>query len=56
VNLRKIGVMTTIVVSFIEAVTGSMTGALVFWLALFSAAAANSPADQKTAELDRRWM
>ena len=55
-NIRKIGVVTTIVVSFVEAVTGSMTGALVFWLALFSAAVANAPAENETAELDRRWM
>ena len=36
--LKKIGVVVTIALSFIEAAYGSPTGALVFWLTLFWAA------------------
>ena len=54
-NLRKIGVVATIVGSFVEAAAGSTSGALVFWLTLFSAAVM-SEADERPAGEDRRFM
>jgi hypothetical protein len=54
-HFQKIGVLATIVVSFIEAACGSSTGAVVFWITLFSAAAM-SGADRPHAGGYRRLM
>jgi hypothetical protein len=45
--LRKIGVMTTILVPFLEVTTGFAASAIVFWLTLFWAAAMNDPVDDR---------
>jgi hypothetical protein len=37
-HFRKLAVVVTIAHSFVEAACGSPTGALVFWVTLFSAA------------------
>lgn len=37
-HLKKLGVALTIALSFVEAACGSSTGAVVFWITLFSAA------------------
>ena len=45
--LRKLSVVATILVPFLEVTTGSAASAIVFWLALFSAAVMNEPDDDR---------
>ncbi len=52
---RKIGVVATIIGSFIEAAVGSSSGAIIFWLTLFWAAVMSEPDGHSAAE-DRRFM
>jgi hypothetical protein len=54
-RLRKIGVMTTILTSFIEAMSGSSWGAVMFWLTLIAAAILSDPHEPRAA-VDRRLM
>ena len=54
-NLGKITLVTVLVVSFIEATAGSSSGAVVFWLTLFSAAILRD-ADRPRMDQDRRFM
>ena len=55
-NLRRISVVVTILVSFAEAACGSATGAVVFWLSLYTAAFNNISVDEEGRKLERRWM
>jgi hypothetical protein len=55
-NLCQLSVGTSILVSFVEAVSGSPASAVVFWILLFSAAVANAPEREESAEFHRRWM
>ncbi len=55
-HLRNIGTVTTILVSFVEAACGSSISAVVFWVALFAAAATRHSECDAAAEGDRRWM
>jgi len=53
--LKKIAVLTIIVVSFIEAACGSSTGAVMFWITLFTAAMMSRP-HRRRAGGNRRWV
>ena len=54
-NLERTGLVAVLVASFIEATAGSSSGAVVFWLTLFSAAIMRD-ADRPRMDQDRRFM
>jgi hypothetical protein len=52
-HVKKLGVLVTIALAFVEAACGSSTGALVFWLSLFSAAVMNDAHRPRTRRFRR---
>jgi hypothetical protein len=55
-SLEKLARLATIVVSFVEAAYGSPAGAVVFWVALFSAAVMSETDDAPRTDENQRLM